>query len=183
MKTLSNIFRGPKTRMIILAFFMENPTSEFYELQVKNKTGISLGSANKHLKELASEGILIAKKKGNMNFYMLNKENITVKKLKIAYNLSLPLGQKIIEASKKLGCKTYLYGSVSRGEDKEDSDWDLLIISKERPQSIVGVFSMLGKEYNKKTRPFVFTQKEWLDMRKKDPAFYERVEKDKIELT
>lgn len=170
------------TRMKLLVFFLENPTKEFYESEVKKKTGLSLGAVNKYLKELASEKILLLNKRGKMNFYKLNRENSLVKHLKITHNLSLPVIESMRKLGKKLGLKIYLYGSVARGEDVEDSDWDFLILGNVKLQSIERDMKPIRRHSSKKIRMSIFTKNEWLKMSKKDPAFYERVNKDKIEI-
>jgi len=184
MKTIShaNFFEKPSTRMKLVVFFLENPTREFYESEVRKKTGLSLGAVNKYLKELASEKILLLNKRGKMNFYMLNKENTLVKHLKITHNLSLPIIKAMKRLGKKLDLKIYLYGSVSRGEDVEDSDWDFLILGNIKSQLLEREMKPIRKHFSKKIKLSLFTKNEWLRMNKTDPAFYERVNKDKIEI-
>ena len=93
MKTISSksIIWQSNTALKLLLFFLENPTKELYEKQVKEKTGLSLGATNKYLIRLADENLLLLKRRGKMKFFKLNRENILVKQLKIAYNLSLPI--------------------------------------------------------------------------------------------
>ncbi len=183
MKTISeSIIWKSNVALKLLLFFFENASSEFYESQIKERTGLSLGSVNRYLKLLAQENLLLLRKKGKMNFYKFNKENTAAKYLKISYNLSSPIVSHLKEIGKKLGVKTYLYGSVARGEDDEKSDWDVLVLGNVKTPELERELYALRRGFDKEIRLTIFTRKEWLDLQKKDLAFYQRLEKDRIEL-
>lgn len=184
MKTISSksIIWQSNTALKLLLFFLENPTREFYEKQVKEKTGLSLGATNKYLIRLAAENLLSLERRGKMKFFKLNRENMLVRQLKITYSLSLPIIDSLKEIGEKLGVKLYLYGSVIRGEDVEDSDWDVLVLGNVRLEDLEKAILPIRRKFEKKIKLMVFKRNEWIKMAEKDPAFYERVERDKIEL-
>ncbi len=182
MKTSSKLFDMPNPAMKLLVFFLERPTQEFYESVIRKKTKMSAGAANKYLKLLHSKGILLLKKEGRMNFYSLKRDNGLVKQLKVTHSISLPIANDLKKIGKTFGIKIYLYGSVARGEDLEDSDWDILIIGNIRLHDLEKEIRHIRKKFNKKLNLSLFTKAEWARMSKKDPAFYGRVEKDRIEL-
>lgn len=181
-RKIKGIIWEQDTAMKLLLYFLDNPTSEFYERQVAERTGTSVGAVNKYLKALANDGFLELVEKGNMNFYSLKKENPVVKHLKMSYNLSKPVVSELKEASRKLDVEIYLYGSVARGEDVEGSDWDVLVIGKAKLSEIEGKFNKIRKKFDKEIKLMTFSKSEWTKMEKNDKAFYERVERDKIEL-
>lgn len=170
------------TSFKLLGVFLRNPSKQFYESEIKRKSGLSAGAVNKHMKFLVEDNLVNIEKRGKMKFYRLNKDDLFVRRMKIAYNLSLPIIDKIKIIGKKLGVQIYLFGSVARGEDLEDSDYDILIIGQEKRNLIEREFNKIRKGFDKKIKILVFTKRDWIKMRKNDPAFYERVEKDKIEL-
>lgn len=184
MKSISSksIIWNSNVALRLLLFFLDNPTEEFYEKQIQQRTNFSLGAVNKHLKLLSSENYILLRKEGRMNFFRLNRENLVVKHLKIAHHLSSPLISTLIEMSNRLGIKLYLYGSVARGEDDTNSDWDLLVLGNVKVEEIERELSEIRERYRKKVRVSIFSVNEWLKMAEKDPAFYERVERDKIKL-
>jgi len=186
MKSISfekrSIIWKQSTVLELMLFFFDNSTKEFYEKQVADKTKVSAGAVNKYLKILAKEGFLKIAKKGNMNFYSLERENPVVKYMKIAFNLSKPIAFELKILSKKLNVKIYVYGSVARGEDTEESDWDILAIGEVRLSEIEGELVGIRKQFNGKLKLMAFSVSDWAKMEKNDKAFYERVEKDKIEL-
>jgi len=63
----------------------------------------------------------------------------------------------------------------------EDSDIDLLVLGK-RSSEVIDALDKLGKKIDRKIKPTFYTELEWSQCARKDYAFYERVEKDKIRL-
>lgn len=165
----------------LLIFFFDT-SKALFEREVHKKTGISAGAVNKYLKILAGEGYLLLEKRGRMNFFRLNRDNAAVKRLKVAYSMSLPIVARLGAAGKKLGAKMYLYGSVARGEDDEYSDWDILVIGDIDLNKLEAEMFPIRKKSSKKINLTVFRRNEWLKLPKHDPAFYERLEKDRIEI-
>jgi predicted nucleotidyltransferase len=167
----------------ILNFTLNNSTGEFYEKRVADNIKISVGACNKYMKKLSEIGLLHVEKRGRMNFYRLNRENILIKQLKIIFTLDSPLVNEIKEKIKEERTEIFLYGSFARGEDVEDSDFDVLLITnREKQDEITACLRKTGEKYKKKISIAYFTRDDWMKMKIKDPAFYERVEKDKIRL-
>lgn len=168
------------TALKILIYFMETPTEEFYGSEISKDTGISVGAVNKYLTKLCEEGFLKKKKKGRMIFYSLKRESKVIKHLKIAYNLSKEVVGTIKAIGERLNVEIFIYGSVARGEDKKSSDWDFLIIGDISSSKLQKELGDIETDIN--IKPSIYTRKEWIEMEEKDPAFYERVERDKIRL-
>ena len=65
------------------------------------------------------------------------------------------------------GSKLYLYGSRARGDNHEDSDWDLLVLlpdvdmTKDEKLNVSCDFWETGHEINQEFNAFVYTQSEW----------------------
>jgi predicted nucleotidyltransferase len=177
MFQLNEIF-GKKVIVALLNFFLENPSKEFYETQIRNKLKLARASVNKSLKFLTKSGILLVSQRGRMKVYKFNSDNPLNKQLKILKNVCDILPELEILKNKY---EIYLYGSSARGEDLEDSDIDILVIGRHSDE-IVDVLSKLEKKINRKIKPSFYTDIEWSQCARKDYAFYERVEKDKIRL-
>ncbi len=182
MKTSStkSILWESSTVLKLLVHFMENPTREFYGKKVADETGVSIGATHGGLKKLSGGGILKERKEGRMTFYQLERESEEVKHLKIAYNLSKPVVSELMNVGEKLEVEIYLYGSVARGEDKEDSDWDILIVGDLGGSEIEDELGSIETDENLK--PTLYSMSEWNSIEKEDPAFFERVQRDRIRL-
>lgn len=79
-----------------------------------------------------------------------------------------------------------LYGSRARGDYKDDSDWDLLILL-DKPElsdsdydNVSFPFTLLGWNIGELISPQMYTKKEWDSI--SFLPFYKNVERDKIVL-
>src|SRR3989344_5491615 len=99
--------------------------------------------------------------------------------IKILYFL-IDTEEELSQTKIKNKIKISLYGSCASGEDSKESDIDLLIIGNIKRHDIIDEINRLSKKLNKKITIQIFNELEWANMEKKDKAFYERVEKDKI---
>lgn len=83
-----------------------------------------------------------------------------------------------------LGSKAILYGSRARGDARNDSDWDLLILlDKDRLEQsdydqVSYPFVLLGCDLGTEINPILYTKKEWETYH--FTPFYENVNRDGI---
>lgn len=171
---------GNKNIVKIISFFIKNPTGEFSQTNIMKKIKIAKATLIKWLRLLTDEKILLMKRIGATNLYRLNNSSTFVKYLKILFTLSGL--EPLKELSKKYNIALYIYGSCARGENVEKSDIDLLIIGKADKGSIINDVKGTSEKINREIKPQIFSKQEWSLMARKDPAFYERVEKDKVQL-
>jgi predicted nucleotidyltransferase len=80
-----------------------------------------------------------------------------------------------------------LFGSQARGDDRPDSDWDLLVLLNKGKRNFIEdsnkyayPFTEMGFKYNTLINAKVFTETEW--QKQKTSIFYKNVEQDKIEI-
>lgn len=171
---------GNRNLLELLRFFIRNPSNKISYTNLRKKTKIAKATLTKHLSFLLKEEIIKVERIGLNKIYQLNKENYTVKHLKILDNL-LQLSD-LIGLGKKYSIEIYLYGSASRGEDIEESDIDLMLIGKIKKEDILAEIKKISLKINREIKIVIFTQLEWSQISRKDAPFYERVEKDKIRL-
>jgi len=156
-------------------FFLEKPGKEFSQTETLRQTKIAKATAVKWLRLLVQKGLLTVQVRGPTNYYKLSANPVN-KLLKATANAASLLPLNELEAD------AYLYGSAARGEDTEDSDIDILIIGKITKKDVLSITEPLSKQL-RPIKPVIMTPIEWAKMRTSDPAFYERVEKDKIKIT
>lgn len=82
--------------------------------------------------------------------------------------------------------KLFLFGSRARGDARNDSDWDLLIILNKDKRGIDDIrnyacpFMELGYTIEKEINPVIYTKKEW--DKRRFTLFHHFIEKERIEL-
>lgn len=159
----------------LLDYFLQHPTKKIHAGRLEKEVKIYKKGILDGLHELLKAGLLGMEEAGRTKQYSLNRSNPVVKQLKILFTLDkiLPL----LENMEGSGVEAYLYGSCARGEDTEESDIDLLLVGNLSRQEVLG---KLGKM--EKLKPIYLTFLEYSSLARKDKAFYERVEKDKIRL-
>ncbi len=92
------------------------------------------------------------------------------------------LGARVLPPSARL----VLYGSQARGDSREDSDWDMLIIldkekaSHEDFNRYAFPLCMLGAELQEIFSLIVYGRKQWASMTA--TPFYHNVQTDKLDL-
>jgi predicted nucleotidyltransferase len=171
MSQLFELF-GKRVPTRLIEFFLENPTTEFYEKEIMNKTKLAKGSVNTWLNMLEKIGILTLNRKGLLKIYKLNSYNSMIKQLKILKNIDLLYPK----AKTFKNVQIFLYGSSASGENNEKSDIDVLVIGKDR--SIINEI----KRINPKISVSFYTPIEWSKAARKDVAFFENVKKQNIRL-
>jgi len=176
---LNELF-GRKALLNLLVFFLKKPSSKLNQKELKQKVKLAKATATKWLRVLEEQDFIIVEKIGVTKLYSLNKENPVIKQLKILDTLLDII--KIKDLAARFDIKAYMYGSAARGEDVEDSDIDILMIGKIKKEQIIQEINNISEKIKRKIKVEIFSQQEWSQMAKKDPAFYERVEKDKIGL-
>ncbi len=171
-----NELLGNRSIVLILDLFFKNTTKQLTQSEIRTRSKIAKTTLIKWLKYLVKADLIKISRIGNSNLYKLNMDNSLIKELKKIKNLIdiSPLKKSAINSN------FYIYGSCARGEDTEKSDIDLLILGDARKQDIIKDIDFLSKKLNRKISAQIFTKRDWLDLYKKDKAFYERVERDKI---
>lgn len=95
--------------------------------------------------------------------------------------------QKLREVAHNIlpeGSSVWLYGSRARGEARQNSDWDILILlnqdnlGKDDFDKFGYPFIVLGWQYGEDVSPQLYTRNEW-NLRSITP-FYNNVEQDKL---
>lgn len=159
----------------LLDYFLQHPTKKIHAGQLYKELRIYRKGILDGLRELHEAGLLEMEEAGRTKQYSLNRSNPFVKQLKILFTLDKVL--PLLEKFRGSGVEAYLFGSCARGEDTEESDIDLLLIGNLGRKEVLGKLG--GME---KLRPVCLTFLEYSSLARKDKAFYERLEKDRIRL-
>lgn len=156
----------------ILSYFLKNPNGKWYDRELVKLTEISRAGTNLALRELAKTGLLHREQKGRMLFYSLNTKDPLVPQLKIAQNI-LEL-KPLTDGIKEWALRIVLYGSSAKGENREESDTDLFILTRNKTGTQQKLLQHITGE---KIHFVVYTPQEWVLMETQNLVFKEEVEK------
>jgi len=121
-----------KLREELLILYFTNPNKKYYLRELERILNFSVGNIRRELIKLKSTGLFLSENKGNLLYYYLNQSYPLFNELKsIVFKTSgVPkMLQNILEKINGIS-QALIYGSFAKGEEKEDSDIDLLIIGK-----------------------------------------------------
>ena len=154
----------------IIIFLGSYPEREFFSKEIAGKLDISLGGTHNTLKYLVKEKIIEVEQRGNMKFYRINDKNPIVKQLKTTAVIEklLPLINKIKNTCEEI----ILFGSASRGEQTQNSDIDLFVLTHTPEDAKKNI-----SKYQKKipVKPIIKTPNQWSELEIKEPEFYKEV--------
>lgn len=156
----------------VLTFLANHPARSYFDKEVREATELSSGATNQALRELAEEGYIQKEKKGRMSFYSVDLSNPLISQFKVLLNIMsvYPLTKEL----KGQCVRIILFGSTALGTNMEESDIDLFILTN-TPREV----SELVNKSNLAEKIQLVAKKpvDWAALRKKDPIFYEEVER------
>ena len=136
----------------ILEFFLKNPTSKQHLREIARQTDFSPAGTLKSLKKLQKEGIITQTKNRAVTIYKANTTSPKWLPLKRIYNLQSLYYCGLIQSLKESYNEPeaiVLFGSYAKGEDTEQSDIDIAIITKENASIGLKTFeSRLSRKIN-----------------------------------
>ena len=117
-----------------MRFFLENPTTPIHLRALAKQLKISPGWLSQNLPHLVKSGLLLKEESagGRLQLLRANRDSPVFQRLKISLNFfslhDSGLLDALITAYHKPEC-IILFGSYRRGEDTEESDIDIAIIT------------------------------------------------------
>lgn len=114
----------------VLKVFFKEPTKIHFIKGISKKISLAHTSVRNHIKKLEKEGLIVKKESSPFNGFVANRENEDFLFYKQTYNL-YSLKEIKDEVANKIAPRAIIFmGSYQKGEDVENSDIDLVVISK-----------------------------------------------------
>lgn len=152
-KTTEKIF-GSRIRAKILGWLFTHPDESFFVRQVASILKEDPTNVSREMSKLEELGILRSKRTGNLKHFQTNQECPFFVELKGLVLKTSGVAGRIRDSLQRLGGIefAFIYGSYAKGEEKADSDVDLLIIGDvdidRLDYNLVKLEKMLGREIN-----------------------------------
>lgn len=126
----------------ILSIFTENPERWFHLREFSKVARINVSTAKKYLEIIHKEGMILRKKERNLVLYKANRENPEFINLKKFYLIGKIIKSGLLDFIEKEYNfpPIILYGSASKGEDSENSDIDIFVLSEKTKHPSLAVF-------------------------------------------
>lgn len=145
----------PKTRQGILAATLVQPEKAWYISELARRMRVPASSLQRELRDLTSAGILKTHKQGRMVYYRANTESPVFPDLRGLLVKTAGLIDVLADALKPLVGQlrlAFVYGSMASGQERSDSDVDLMVIGLVMPSDLAlplrRAREVLGREIN-----------------------------------
>ncbi len=153
----------PKSRRAVLGLLLSHPARAFYLREIVELTGLGMGHLQRELARLVKAGIIGRTKQGRHVYFQAEStcpifdelRGIVIKTLGVAEVLRqalLPLRDRI--------CVAFLFGSLARGEERPDSDVDLMIVGDVTLADVVHAIRDVEQTICRPVNPTVYPTEE-----------------------
>jgi predicted nucleotidyltransferase len=120
-----------KTRVKLLTLFLLSPEREYYVREIVRMTEENMNAVRRELANLESFGLISGMKKGNQQYYAVNRDFFLYEDLQKILLKTEGVARVIREKLanlEKIDCM-FIYGSFASAKTKAKSDIDLFIVS------------------------------------------------------
>lgn len=166
------LFSGYRRR--VLALLLLRPDEAFHVREIARLTGTSAGTLHKELSRLAQAGILRSERRGNQLAYLANRASPIYDELASIMRKTSGVADVIANTLAPLAAGievAFIFGSVARGQERADSDIDLMMIGSagfaDAVTQLYPAQSALGREIN----PKVIAPADWRGSVQRGDAF------------
>lgn len=117
-------------RVKILALFLLNPDSSFYQRQISSLTGLPIYAIQREVGRLCTLGLLSSFPRGNQVHFQVNRDFFIFPELKGIFLKTIGLAAVVGAALQKAEGITlaFVYGSYAANRETAASDIDLLLV-------------------------------------------------------
>lgn len=121
-----------RVRVEILSVFLMNPGRELYLREVARLTGEDYKNVSMELRNLREIGLVSSRNEGNLKYFSLNKAFVIYEELKSIFMKTKGAVGILREAvsTKRDIDYAFIYGSFATGEERAESDIDLMVIGR-----------------------------------------------------
>jgi predicted nucleotidyltransferase len=122
------------TQRQVLGILFGQPDRSFFVTEIFQRAERGRGAVQRELEKLTTAGLVTVRRIGAQKHYQANPESPVFDELRSIVRKTVGLTDPIRDALKPLARKieiAFVYGSVARGEERAQSDVDLLIVSDE----------------------------------------------------
>ena len=170
-----------KLRKELLNLYFTNPDKRFYLRELERILGFSVGNIRRELINLKKTGLFLVEHKGNLTYYYLNKSYSLLPEIKsiILKTAGAPGALKeSLKKTKGVEC-AFIYGSFAKGEGKEISDIDLLIIGKIDESELINKLKILEKKLQREINFTLYEKNDFIKKKKEGNPFILEIIKEK----
>ncbi len=169
----------------VLYPFTDNLRKRVYGRELARRLDMSQKTVQNYLNELEGEGLLESRIMGRTKEFVLNRENFLVQKILAAtemrkfYDLlssSFEVKQIVDDILKVSEGYVIVYGSFAKNDWDEESDFDVLLINRDRRNSI----DELKEKYSREIHFMIMSESEFIQGIKIKKPYFKEILKEHV---
>lgn len=153
-----------QTRGRVLALLYGKPDQSFYVRQIARDIGVSVGALQRELETLTRVGLIARKAVGNQIFYQANQHAPVFAELRSLVQKTLGAEHLLRSALAPIADKisvAFVYGSLARGDEKAESDIDVMVIGDVTVDELISQLSHVDVTVGRPVNPTVYSEAEF----------------------
>jgi len=171
------LFTGTQQRVLSLVF--GQPDRVFLQQELIDQAQSGSGAVRRELDRLTQSGLVTVRRIGAQKHYQANRSAPIFEELRGIVMKTVALTDPLRDALRPLRKHVRLalvYGSVARGEDRADSDIDLLVVADDLPlERLFARLAPAEKKLGRKVNPTSYTSSEYVRRRKGANPFLHKI--------
>lgn len=155
-----------RTRGAVLSILYGHVGESFYLRQLARRADISLGPVQREVRQLVDAGLVTRKIVAGRTLYSANQKSPVFAEIKNLVTKTVGMHDVLSVALDPLRKKinlAFVYGSVARSSETEQSDIDLMVVGRVDFGIVVSKLSEAQKTLSREINPTVYSVKEFRD--------------------
>ncbi len=149
----------------VLGLLFGQPGRRYQSAELIRLAGAGTGATHRLLQRLAKSGLVRASTEGNQKYYQANAETPVFEELSGLIRKTVGLAGPLRQALAPLGERihtAFVYGSVASGQDRPDSDIDLMVIAEDLDYpTLFEALQAVEQQLGRRVQPNLMTPAEW----------------------
>jgi predicted nucleotidyltransferase len=168
-----------RTQQRVLSLIFGQPDRVFLQQELIEQAGSGSGAVRRELDRLTESGLVTVERVGAQKHYRANRSAPIFEELRGIVMKTVALTDPLRDALRPLKKNIRLalvYGSVARGEDRAQSDIDLLVVADDLPlERLFARLAPAEKKLGRKVNPTSYTSGEYARRRNSANPFLQKV--------
>jgi len=171
----------PRSRRTVLGILYGDPERPYYLREIIELAGLGSGQIQRELARLSAAGILRRFEQGRHVYFQADPQCPVFEELRSLVTKSVGAGAVVATALLDLEdriCLAFIFGSIARGDERSESDLDLLVVGDVSFSELVAALSEAESTLRKEIHPSLFSEDEFRNRLSSKDHFLDSVLKE-----
>jgi predicted nucleotidyltransferase len=174
----------PSVRQELLAVLLLSADKWWYLSELASHLNTTASSLQRELNSLSASGIFERKQDGRRAYFKARKDSPVFVDLRALFLRTAGIGPALQSELRRFGERirwAAIYGSVARGQERAESDIDLLIVGALATADLLPALGRLERRFGREVNVKRYSEKEFRDKMRAGDHFLRAVVEGKVE--